>query len=179
MFENGPESEKIEHTVDYSSMKCSKKGADMTVLDDRPVAAQPMVARRLAATAGRAVNRRRPPTGALPYRGSGVAVSRAPHVRRRRPVSGPVTAGLAVVAALITLSLGLVANLSGGPSSGPVTGAERLAVVRVGSGESLQQLAGRIAPDAPVTRVVARIRELNKLESASVLAGQTLIAPVG
>jgi len=36
MFEKWPKSEKIEHTVDYSSMKCSKKGADMTVLDDRP-----------------------------------------------------------------------------------------------------------------------------------------------
>jgi len=104
-------------------------------------------------------------------------VSRAPHARRR--VSVAATAGLAVLAALVTLALGLVANLSGGPSTATPAGAERLAVVRVGVGESLQQLAGRIAPDAASGPVVARIRELNKLETSSVLAGQTLIAPVG
>jgi hypothetical protein len=40
-------------------------------------------------------------------------------------------------------------------------------------------VARRVAPDAPVTRVVERIRELNQLDSAAVDAGQTLIAPVG
>ncbi len=113
----------------------------------------------------------------LAYRGQGLPVSRAPHARRR--VSVAATAGLAGLAALVTLALGLVANLSGGPSTATPADAERLAVVRVGVGESLQQLAGRIAPDAPTGPVVARIRELNKLETSSVLAGQTLIAPVG
>jgi hypothetical protein len=40
-------------------------------------------------------------------------------------------------------------------------------------------VAARVAPDAPTAQVVQRIRELNKLDSASVDAGQTLIAPVG
>jgi predicted Zn-dependent protease len=52
-------------------------------------------------------------------------------------------------------------------------------VVRVQSGESLQQLAARIAPDAPAAAVVDQIRELNKLDSGTVDAGRTLIAPVG
>jgi predicted Zn-dependent protease len=54
-----------------------------------------------------------------------------------------------------------------------------LAVVQVQSGETLAQIAHRVAPGAPVAHVVDRIRELNKLESASLDAGQTLIAPIG
>ena len=36
-----------------------------------------------------------------------------------------------------------------------------------------------MAPDAPVGQVVDRIRELNRLDSVAVDAGQTLIAPIG
>ena len=36
-----------------------------------------------------------------------------------------------------------------------------------------------MAPDAPVEQVVERIRDLNKLDSAALDAGQTLIAPIG
>ena len=50
--------------------------------------------------------------------------------------------------------------------------------MQVHSGESLQHVARRVAPDAPVSEVVERIRQLNKLESVSLDAGQTLIAPV-
>ena len=52
-------------------------------------------------------------------------------------------------------------------------------MVQVQAGETLQQLAGRVAPDAPATQVMQRIRELNKLDSAALDAGQTLIAPLG
>ena len=52
-------------------------------------------------------------------------------------------------------------------------------MVRVQSGESLQHLAARVAPDAPTHQVVERIRELNALESATLDAGQPLIAPIG
>jgi predicted Zn-dependent protease len=52
-------------------------------------------------------------------------------------------------------------------------------VVQVKSGETLQQVARRVAPDAPVSRVVEQIRDLNQLESAAVDPGQTLLAPVG
>jgi LysM repeat protein len=54
-----------------------------------------------------------------------------------------------------------------------------LAVVQVQAGESLEQLAQRIAPDASVGAVVDQIRDLNELRSPAVDAGQTLIAPVG
>ncbi|EUA34474.1 lysM domain protein [Mycobacterium xenopi 3993] len=61
-----------------------------------------------------------------------------------------------------------------GAKPGPLPA--RLAVVRVDAGETLPHLAARVAPDAPVGQVVQRIRELNDLRSATLTAGQTLIA---
>ena len=109
------------------------------------------------------------------YRGTGVTVSRAPH--RRRPVSVAVTIALAVAAALITLWLGAFGQAGGIGGRTPVQ-PERLAVVQVQTGENLQRLATRVAPGEPVGQVVERIRELNKLPSSALDAGQTLIAPV-
>ncbi|OBH02243.1 MULTISPECIES: LysM peptidoglycan-binding domain-containing protein [unclassified Mycobacterium] len=123
------------------------------------------------------------PAGAAPrYHGTGVAMSVAPH-RTRRPVTLATTVGLALVAAAITLWLGLVANIGqavNGDSAGATAAVpDRLAVVRVEPGESLQDVAHRVAPDAPARQVAERIRELNDLNSPSLAAGQTLIAPVG
>jgi hypothetical protein len=134
----------------------------------------------------RVVRSRRPgpsrPAGApMRYYGTAIAMSVSPH--RKRPVTLLTTLGLALVAGVITLWLGLVANLGqmangdSGGSAAPVP--DRLAVVRVEAGESLQDVAHRVAPDAPARQVADRIRELNDLNSPAVAAGQTLIAPVG
>jgi hypothetical protein len=123
--------------------------------------------------ARRGPQRRRPANEPLRYRGTGVLMSRASH--RRKPITPATTVLLALVAAAITVWLGLVAQF-GAPSEAPAPG--QLAVVQVQTGESLQQLAQRVAPDAPVAAVVDQIRELNELDSAGVDAGQTLIAPV-
>jgi hypothetical protein len=122
------------------------------------------------------------PVAAPPrYRGTGVLMSTAPH--RPRPITPATTVALALLAALITVWLGLVAHfgdvLRGGSDQTAAHMPDRLAVVRVESGETLQHLAARVAPDAPTGQVTARIRELNDLDSATVTAGQTLIAPVG
>jgi hypothetical protein len=104
------------------------------------------------------------------YRSTGVLMSTAPH--RPRPITPA-----------ITVWLGLVAHfggmLHGGTEQAAAQIPDRLAVVRVEPGETLQHLAARVAPDAPAGQVAARIRELNELDSAAVTAGQTLIAPVG
>jgi predicted Zn-dependent protease len=94
-------------------------------------------------------------------------------------VSTAVTVALAVIAALITLWLGSLAQLSAGRQAGSAVAPDRLAVVQVQAGETLQHLAGRVAPEAPVEQIVSRIRQLNNLDSVAVEAGQTLIAPVG
>ena len=121
--------------------------------------------------------RSRGPGGAATrYRGTGVLVSRASH--RPRPITPATTVALAVIAGAITIWLGLVAQVGGlVGATGETPGS--LAVVQVHTGESLQQLAQRVAPHAPVADVVERIRELNKLPSGPVEAGQTLITPVG
>ncbi|MCV7034750.1 LysM peptidoglycan-binding domain-containing protein [Mycobacterium heckeshornense] len=114
------------------------------------------------------------------YRGTGVWMSTAPH--HRRPIRPATTVGLALLAAMITLWLGVVAHFGeavdgAAGKAGPMPA--RLAVVRVDAGETLPHLAARVAPDAPVGQVIQRIRELNDLQSPTLTAGQTLIAPVG
>ncbi|WP_236147519.1 LysM peptidoglycan-binding domain-containing protein [Mycolicibacterium sp. CH28] len=160
----------------------------MTVIDDRQVFASSPAHRRTAGKPVAPVRRRpagarvyrphpsRPAGAALHYRGTGVAFSRAPHTRR--PVSTAVTVGLAGLAALITVWLGMLGHFSGGAVA-TEQAPDQLAVVQVQAGETLQELAGRVAPDAPAGQVMQRIRDLNKLDSASLDAGQTLIAPVG
>lgn len=128
------------------------------------------------ARSGRRPRTSRPGGAPVRYRGTGLMVSRAPH--RHRPITPATTVVLALLAAVITVWLGVVAQFGGvvGPAE-PVP--DRLAVVQVQAGETLGKVAQRVAPDAPVGQVVERIRELNRLDSVAVHAGQTLIAPVG
>ena len=164
----------------------------MTVLDERHLVdwstawAPRSVTSRTATSHGPVVRRRpqrpvpnRPALAALPCRGNGVAMSYAPHTRR--PVSTVVTVALAGLAALITLWLGSLAQFSAQPSAAPapVSTPGGLVVVEVHAGETLEEVAVRLAPEAPVGLMVERIRDLNKLDSATVDAGRTLIAPVG
>ncbi len=124
----------------------------------------------------RRVQSRRPGGAPLGYRSTGVLMSRASH--RRRPITPVATVLLALLAGGFTLWLGMVAQL-GGPTEEPMQLPTRLSVVYVEAGETLQHIAARVAPDAPAGSVVERIRELNKLETSTVQAGQTLIAPIG
>jgi len=162
----------------------------MTVLDDRPLVMWDALGVRAAELQPAERRGRRPvvarstppapvrPAGApLSYRGHGVPMSQAVHTRR--PVSTAVSIALAGLAALITLWLGALAQFSGERSVAAVGATDQLAVVQVQAGETLQQVARRVAPDSPVSQVVERIRDLNKLDSASVDVGQTLIAPIG
>ncbi|MGX9791050.1 LysM peptidoglycan-binding domain-containing protein [Mycobacterium sp. MMS18-G62] len=149
----------------------------MTILDTREFEATPVVRPgfRQAGT-GRRPKSQRPGGAPMRYRGSGVLVSRASH--RRRPITPATTVGLALIAAAITVWLGLVAQF-GEMAAGTTAVPDRLAVVQVQMGETLQQVAHRVAPEAPVGQVVERIRELNQLDSVALDAGQTLIAPIG
>lgn len=119
-----------------------------------------------------------PATAPLNYRGTGIAMSRAAHPQRRT-VSTGVTVALAGLAALITVwlcSIGHFSSDRAAAAAAPV--AEQLAVVQVQAGETLAQLAARVAPDVPTGQTVERIRDLNQLGSVAVDVGQTLIAPV-
>lgn len=119
----------------------------------------------------------RPPVAPPRYRGTGVLMSTAPH--RPRPITPATTVALALLAGVITVWLGLVAQFGEAVQNTSADLPDRLAVVRVEPGETLQHLAGRVAPGAPSGQVADRIRELNDLDTATLAAGQTLIAPVG
>jgi hypothetical protein len=176
----------IDYRFEHKSEQRYRGRAEMTTIITREIPTELVVRRVPAARPGQDVRRRqrphrphRPHGAALPHRGTGVLMSRASH--RRRPITPAATVVLALVAAAITLWLGYVAQLGAGVGSARVSTAvpNQLAVVQVQSGESLQQLARRIAPDAPTAAMVDQIRELNELPSSAVNAGQTLIAPVG
>ena len=117
------------------------------------------------------------------YHGTGVAMSTAPH--RRRAGLGGDDAGTGPARRCHHP----VAGPGGEPgadgqrrllsTSASAAVPDKLAVVRVEAGESLQDVAHRVAPDAPARQVADRIRELNDLKSPAVAAGQTLIAPIG
>ena len=170
-FEHKSEPERTEGEADDSSGHPGSPGGT-----GRAAAIPCPAGATIASFASSAAQARRRP---IRYRGPGVVMSRASH--RRRPITPATTVGLALLAALITVWLGVVAQFGGvigtSGSSSPVP--DRLTVIRVQSGETLQHLARRVAPDAPAGQVIDRIRELNRLESASLDAGQTLIAPVG
>lgn len=148
----------------------------MTILDTRENQATSVVRPGIRTVgAQRRPHSRRPGGAPVRYRGTGVMMSRTSH--RRRPITPATTVVLALVAAGITVWLGLVAQFGGVVGeSAAVPG--RLAVVQVQTGETLQQVAHRVAPEAPVAQVVDRIRELNDLDTVALDAGQTLIAPI-
>jgi hypothetical protein len=159
----------------------------MTVIDTIPGArrrSRPIRIRPAGRRARAAAHRPRPsrPAGApLRYRGTGVLTSATSH--RPRAITPATTVALALLAALITVWLHMVAQF-GAAVRGGVPGMthhvpDRLEVVRIAPGETLRQLAARVAPDAPSGQVAQRIRELNGIGPATPTAGQTLIVPVG
>ncbi|MBY0441321.1 MAG: LysM peptidoglycan-binding domain-containing protein [Mycobacteriaceae bacterium] len=119
----------------------------------------------------------RPRGASMRYRHIGVRMSVTPHARR--PVPFVTTIALALLTGIVTAWLIVIAQVSAMTGGESAVSPARLAVVRVQPGETLQDLAARVAPDAPVQQVAGRIRELNKLETLMVVDGQTLIAPVG
>jgi hypothetical protein len=102
----------------------------------------------------------------------------APHVlprvacdHRRAPIALPYLVALAVAVCLAVIGLAVLANM-GSPAV-----PERTAVVRVEPGESLLELAERVAPGSDPHAVVVRIRELNGLGGSGVRPGQPLRVP--
>ncbi len=125
--------------------------------------------------AGPVVSPRRARTLAPPTRrrvaGAPRVVPRA--ACRPRRLHLPVSWLLAIAAAVCLAVVGL--GMLAGAAAPPVP--ERTAVVRVEPGESLWELAGRVAPDSDPSAVVDRIRELNGGLGSGVTPGQPLTVP--
>ncbi len=82
---------------------------------------------------------------------------------------------------LITVLIFLVAGLinTGWLAKAAGSTEQELAVVLVEEGESLWQIAERIQPHQDPRRVIAEIREINRLSSVNLFPGQKLIVPGG
>jgi nucleoid-associated protein YgaU len=88
-------------------------------------------------------------------------------VRRRR------FAAVAAVVTAVALGAPAVANAFDAPGSGPPA---RRYVVR--GGDTLWDVAVRLAPDEDPRDVVARLAEANGLDGASIVPGQVLVLDV-
>lgn len=152
--------------------------ADHDLLGTARTSPTPLVPRSRRHLVRRQVALRRPGGRPLSYLGVpvGVRVSRASHeptsaqVLRRR-----VLAWLVLTVFAVAAFTGLVALRSVGTDVVPST----TAVVQVQAGESLSELAGRVAPVAPAAAVVERIVSLNGLAGAAVRPGEFLVVPFG
>ncbi|MGL4304989.1 MAG: LysM peptidoglycan-binding domain-containing protein [Mycobacteriaceae bacterium] len=103
-------------------------------------------------------------------------MSRTPHVAQAEKVKASSVLLLSFMAALVTMGFIGLANLQA-QESAAIPG--NLGVVQVQEGETLSDLAARVAPDAPQSGVIAQIRELNSLSTSALNTGQTLISPIG
>jgi Tfp pilus assembly protein FimV len=124
------------------------------------------------------------PVRTQPRRSTRTAPASSPVVRagRARRQAAPVRLtrrGRLVLTGLLA-SLGVVASLFVGGIGFAGTQAERVPVsyVTVAPGETLWSIAGEVAPDADRRDTVARILDLNALESSGVRAGQRIAVPV-
>jgi hypothetical protein len=83
------------------------------------------------------------------------------------------------LSATVIVTLSVVAGLSWlGRSPDPAI-PERTAVVRVGAGETVWDVAARVAPRSDPRAVVERILQLNGLTDAEVVPDQQLQVPDG
>lgn len=117
----------------------------------------------------------RPANGLVEYRHHSDGFSTAPH---RTTAGTGHSFGIAVATAL--LSALVVCGLAGlwNMKTGALTdGPADTVVVQVQEGESLSDIAARVAPDLPIDQTVARILDLNAMSTASVAPGQSLITP--
>ena len=138
----------------------------------RPAAAIPTQPRPVRVLRGRRGEAHRPPTRmrVVAGRRPAGASCAAP---RRAPVRWPWLVGLGVATCLMITGLGL---LSGGAPDTAVPA--RTTTVSVAPGDTLTTLAVRFAPESDPGAVVARIKELNRLDGAVLVPGLPLTVPV-
>ena len=86
---------------------------------------------------------------------------------------------LASVSALFLLAVITLSGLFSADAGSLADQGRATGVVVVQQGESLWQVAQAIAPDVDPRATVTAIRELNGLGDSTVIAGQSIVVPVG
>ncbi len=106
---------------------------------------------------------------------------RASAVRPAKPVRSPAlrSARVASLVAAVMVTLAVVGGLSWlGQAASPGVPAHT-AVIRVGAGETVWDVAARVAPRSDQRGVVERIRQLNRMVDSAIQPGQQLQVPDG
>jgi hypothetical protein len=116
----------------------------------------------------------RPYGGSFAHRNR-VGVSRVEHEVAAEDVSWKTVFLGAVFTALAVLALVGIGALSSGDVAATNGATE---VVRVAAGESLSDIAAKVAPGQAVGSVIEQIMDLNAMSSSGLSVGQTLIVPV-
>ena len=116
----------------------------------------------------------RPYGGSFAHRNR-VGVSRVEHEVAAEDVSWKTVFLGAVFTALAVLALVGIGALSSGDVAATHGATE---VVRVAAGESLSDIAAKVAPGQAVGSVIEQIMDLNAMSSSGLSVGQTLIVPV-
>ena len=124
------------------------------------------------------------PRVAAPSRESGAAPSREPLHRRseitprsRRPAEGTSWRQIAATVLLTALATTMLLVLAHVRTDEVISQSAGTTVTVVREGESLEALAARVWPDAPVDVTMARIADLNSLDGTAVQAGSRLLVP--
>ncbi|MFJ6098807.1 LysM peptidoglycan-binding domain-containing protein [Williamsia muralis] len=92
---------------------------------------------------------------------------------RRRAWAGAAVVGIGLMMLVLFLMFfGRVVESGAAPAN---TGT---AVVHVQSGESLGDIASRIAPEMPTEAVVEKIMDLNAMSNSALSPGQSLVTPI-
>lgn len=91
--------------------------------------------------------------------------------RRAWATAAVVGAGLMMLVVFMMFFGGVVGAAADPASTGT-------AVVHVASGESLGDIASRIAPEMPAAAVIDKIMELNAMSNSALAVGQPLVTPV-
>lgn len=101
-----------------------------------------------------------------------VAVERDVYFRRRAWAGAAVVGIGLMMLVLFLMFFGRVVESGAAPAN---TGT---AVVHVQSGESLGDIASRIAPEVPTEAVVEKIMDLNAMSNSALSPGQPLVTPI-
>jgi LysM repeat protein len=103
------------------------------------------------------------------------SASRAPQVKAHLTGRGRVAL---VGASVLTILSVVVVSSQVADASDNASGSAATAVVVVQAGDSLWSIAQGVSSNVDPREMVSRIRELNALDTAVVVAGQSLVVPV-
>ena len=107
--------------------------------------------------------------------------STSPSVRRRSAVRLTRRGRVVVVVAalIVAFAIGVFVTAAGSVATQHPGQAEPTKIVQVSPGDTLWDIASRLADDGQVPAMMQKIEQLNALDSVDLQSGQRLVVPAG